>query len=76
MQQSRIDWYAERPGDGLVLTDTLSIESVGDVIGDLSVGTDILIRNGGRWTARLNYDGIGLSGYDDIGFELAFNLEF
>ncbi len=71
-----IDWYAERPGDGLVLGNDLEIESVGDVVGSLSAGTDLLTNNGGRWTTSILYDGIGLSGYNEVEIEFAYNFEF
>ena len=69
-----MDWYAERPGDGLALESDLGVEEASSVVGNLAIGTDILMRNGGRWTIKLHYDGIGLSGYDEIGAEIALNI--
>jgi hypothetical protein len=65
-----IDWYAKRPGDGLLLESDLGIEEAFSLVGSLAVGTDILTRNDGRWTLKLRYDGIGLPGYDEIGGRL------
>lgn len=71
-----VDWYAEQPGDRLVLGNDMTIDKAGDVIGSLSAGTDILTGSGGRWTTKVTYDGLGLSGYDEVEVELAFNFEF
>ncbi|MTH98755.1 autotransporter outer membrane beta-barrel domain-containing protein [Roseibium sp. RKSG952] len=71
-----VDWYAEQPGDRRVLSNDMTIDSTGDVIGSLSAGTDILTENGGRWTTKVTYDGIGLSGYNEVEVELAFNFDF
>lgn len=71
-----VDWYAKRPGEGLVLDNGLQIESVGDVMGSVEVGTDILTQGGGRWTTRLRYDGLGQNDYYEVAAEVAFNFRF
>lgn len=71
-----VDWYAELPGDGQVLESDLEVEEVSSVVGSLALGADVLMANGGRWTTKLSYNGMGLSGYEDIGLDVALNFRF